>query len=393
MRSQAVLSIVFVMVCGLPIYGQNSRSLATVTSPEVVVRASPKVDGADTGVLFRETTIIVDHLEGDDWVAIQPPQGSLSWVNHLFVEVDKNKPFPQNAVVSHSGTIKLAAGKIGINKPLETRKATIPDGSIVRILGAGVKSEDDQSIWYPIQPPADDFRYLPRSSIQLAGPAKEGFIVKSPTPTEGVAPWISPASASLPATPRTNGKPAGWPNHPLWVQAEQASQNNDYDKAERLYFQLAKEMNAANGDTDLANLCYSRIHTLRERRRQPIGKETGAAWNAAKDLVAAPRTEPKADLPRESTPRREEPSAPAPSAKSEWTGTGFLRIAAFKVNGKAVYALDDDRGKTKFYATSSPNVDLEKYLRKTVDLFGTVTYPADLRNIGLINVTRADTVK
>jgi len=389
MRSQTVLSIVFVMVCGLPIYGQSSRSLATVMAPEVVVRASPKIDGADTGILFRDTTIIVDHLEGDDWVAIQPPQGSLSWVNHLFVEVDKNKPFPQNAVVSHSGTIKLAAGKIGVNKPLETRKATIPDGSIVRILGAGVKSEDDQSIWYPIQPPADDFRYLPRSSIQLAGPAKEGFIVKSPTPTEAVVPYVSAASASQPATPRTSGKPAGWPNHPLWVQAEQASQNNDYDKAERLYFQLAKEMNAADGDTELANLCYVRIHTLRERRRQPIGKETGAAWNAAKDLVATPRT----DLPRESTPRREEPSAPAPAAKSEWTGTGFLRIAAFKVNGKAVYALDDDRGKTKFYATSSPNVDLEKYLRKTVDLFGTVTYPADLRNIGLISVTRADTVK
>ena len=109
--------------------------------------------------------------------------------------------------------------------------------------------------------------------------------------------------------------------------------------------------------------------------------------------MAAPRTEPKADLPRENEPRREEPSAPAPSAKSEWTGTGFLRIAGFKVNGKAVYALDDDRGKTKFYATSSPNVDLEKYLRKTVDLFGTVTYPSDLRNIGLIHVTRADTVK
>lgn len=389
MRSQTVLSIVFVMVSGLPIYGQSSRSLATVMAPEVVVRASPKVDGADTGMLFRDTTIIVDHLEGDDWVAIQPPQGSLSWVNHLFVEVDKNKPFPQNAVVSHSGTIKLAAGKIGINRPLETRKATIPDGSIVRILGAGVKSEDDQSIWYPIQPPADDFRYLPRTSIQLAGPAKEGFIVKSPTPAEAAVPYVSTASASLPATPRTNGKPAGWPNHPLWVQAEQASQNNDYDKAERFYFQLAKEMNAANGDTDLANLCYSRIHTLRERRRQPIGKETGAAWNASKDLVATP----KADPPRESTPRREEPTAPAPSAKSEWTGTGFLRIAAFKVNGKAVYALDDERGKTKFYATSSPSVDLEKYLRKTVDLFGTVTYPADLRNIGLISVTRADTVK
>lgn len=354
-------------------------SLGVVTADGVAVRAAPRADAPDTGTLPRGTAVVVHHPEGDAWLAVQPPPGSMSWINHLFVQADPAKGFPQNGTVNSDGAVKLAAGKVGVNRPLDVRKAQIPDGTIVVLIGPPVKAEADGSTWYPIQPPADDFRYLPKDAVQLQGPAKDGFVVKSPPPSDVPAVLAG----------HTEPKPGGWtnPNHPLWVQAEQAEQANQLDRAEELYFKLAKEMNAAGGDPDLANLCYTRIHALREKRRQAQGVGGGVPWTAAADKTPPRRDEPV--FRRDDRPRVAEPAA---EPKGQWSGAGVLR-PAFKSGGRQLYALEDGRGRVIVYAVPANGVDLARHRGRTVDLFGTLSNPDGLNGTGLMTVGRVDSIR
>jgi hypothetical protein len=366
---------------------QTTQSVGTVTAAEVIVRAAPKDDAADAGQLFRGMNLIVHHAEGDDWLAIQPPAGAISWINHKFIAISKEKAFPQNAVVNAEGEVKIAAGKPGVNQPLNARKTGLPDGTIVTVIGAGVKTDDDQSIWYPIVAPRDDFRYVPRKALNIGGAPIDSFSVKAPvkvaSATESMPLSISNKPVQYP------NKPAGWPtSNSLWMRAERAEQANDYKTAEELYFQLAKEMNAAGGDTDLANLCYTRIHAMRESRRQTATpaaastKDAPAAWSPTKGETKI--SDPKND----GWTRREEAAT-----KAQWTGSGFLRVAAMRSNGKQYYALEDGKGAVRYYVVSGKTeIDLDKYVRKTVDLFGTIEYPTDLKS-GIVTVTWVDVLK
>jgi hypothetical protein len=45
----------------------------------------------------------------------------------------------------------------------------------------------------------------------------------------------------------------------------------------------------------------------------------------------------------------------------------------------------------RYYALSAGEIDLERYSRRTVDLFGPVSYPTDLRGTGLVRVEKIDT--
>lgn len=387
-----LLSAVAVVGWAAPGFAQTpAQQLGTVTAAEVTLRAAPKADAPDAGQLFRGIDVIVHHAEGDDWLAIQPPPGTISWINHKFVAVSKDKGFPQNAVVNSDGEVKLAAGRAGVNKPLDVRKTAVPDGTIVRVLAAGVKTDEDGSVWYPIQPLKDDFRYVPKAMVQLGGPAVEnvGVKVKAVTPA-GASSDNPTANVPAKATVYPN-KPAGWPNtNATWSEAETAEQAKEYDKAVKLYFQLAREMNAAGGDTDLANLCYTRIHAIREKTREAQGVKDNS-WSAPKGDL------PKADPKKDEWTKRDEVGATkrdeSGAGKPTWTGAGTLRLASVRAKDKAYYALEDSRGNLLYYATAgATGIDLEKYAKKKVDLFGTITYPPELR-YGVVSVTRVDAAK
>lgn len=365
--------LILTLLAGLAA-GQSGPTLGTIVMEEVIVRGSPRTDGPDCGTLRRGSTVVVHReIEGSGWLAIQPPPGSISWINHLFVELEEPEgtTFPQNAIVTADGPVKLAAGRPGVREPLEVRHATVPKGTILLVIGEKVQtaSDDIRTKWYPIVPPADDFRYLPKEAVQLDGPAGAGFVVKSPNSS----PTVPSASRSSPTM--MTGKPAGWPSHTLWVQAEAAEQAGELDKAERLYFDLARQMNAPGGDADLANLCYTRIHAIRERRRQGENtRRTEPAWRG------------------EATRRVDSPSAETP--RGQWSGIGYLRkVTAFTINGQTVYALEDSRYRVQLYAIAAAGVELDRYIRKQVDLYGLVQYPEQLKGIGVMTVTRVDPVK
>jgi hypothetical protein len=344
---------------------QPAAHLAEVTAESVVVRSGPSDKMPETGTLYRGARVVVDHEEGEHWVAIQPPRGQVSWIRHLFLKPPASPPadgMAYNAVVTSEGEVEVAVGRPGHNQPLDVRKTRIPDQTIVLVVGK--KVEHDGSHWFPIEPPDGDFRYLPKSAVRVlrAQPAQAFVVRDNPKalPPES-KPAFEPVTASIPGGAGGAVRPANWPNHPLWQQAEQAAQQGDYARAETLYLKLAAEMNQLGGDAELANLCYARVHAVREKQR------------------GTPHAEPgRRDLP----------------AAGQWVGPGVLRQTGLPaMNGRAVYAMDGAQGRTRCYAVAGSGVDLERFKGYEVQLYGELTYPGNLRGVGLLTVTRVQAAR
>ncbi|MBN9120141.1 MAG: hypothetical protein J0I06_13410, partial [Planctomycetes bacterium] len=275
-------------LAGLAVFLFASRAAATeptayravVTDTEVKLRAGPSDAFPETGSLSRGSFVIVEKEESGGWLAVTAPYGSVSWIATQFIEDPApDRPTPKNVFVSTEDEVTLAAGKAGLAQPLDARRVKVPNGTALLLLGPKVTF--NQRTWYPVAPPAGDVRYLPRTAVQIEKPANNGFSVRvtepaGPALAAGPSPVPPPAGAPLVTVPGpgnvtpagagvTASKPAV--NHPLWTQAETAEREGRLADAEKAYFDLAAQMNGTGGDHDIANLCYTRIHAIREKKR------------------------------------------------------------------------------------------------------------------------------
>ena len=374
------LASLFAVTLGTVASGQTQSTVAVVKVGSVSVRCGPSEQMAVCGTLEQGAEVIAHHAEGSDWYAIQPPAGSLSWISQINVEL-KRKPgeaadtFPVDAVVNalDSGDVKIAAGMMGERKPLNVQRTKLPTGTVVRIVGPKAKrdADDAETGWYPILPPRDDFRYVPRSALELAGRSeKVNYVVKGQTEVKPSAPEGSPAAAlPSPTPPRSTAEVTGdWPNSQLWRDAERARADGQYARAEELYLQLATASNKA-GDVKLANLCYERVHSVREQGRT---KSTSGSLRP---------DEPK-------TP-------PIVNVKSEGKsliGDGILRTVRFEYQNRKVYALTGSKGEVRLYLIAD-GIELDRYVGKWLEIAGTVAYPKEFGGDGLLTGTRIETVK
>ena len=353
---------------------QNGPYIAVVSDAEVRMRAGESDRFPDAGTLHRGTKVLVDHEEPGGWLAIQAPPGAVSWVQMHFLEFDATLPKPQNAVLSQDVT--LVAGRVGHAQPLvDVRRATVPAGSILTVIGE--KAVVEGKSWYPVAPPADDFRYIPKSSVQMERAANTSYTVKSTdtgTPT-GAIPASATNTGSIPApagglptgstTPLS--KPTPTVNHPLWAQAEAAEREGKYREAEEFLSELARKMGETGGDFDVANQCFTRIHTLREKQRGTRGTATA--------------TPPRDDRPSLAPPGRGTVSLPPPAkdnrpattatAAGEWSKAAMLVRANIAIDGKPTYALESAPGNVVAYVVGAQGLDLERHKNRRVVVFGT----------------------
>ena len=360
----------------LAVQAQSEPTLAEITTDRVILRSGPSERMAGTGELFAGTRVVIDHEEPGGWLAIEPPPGQISWICHRNLgpidptQLSLGDSLPRNAVVHAEPFAELAYGQAGLSEPLEVRRTKIPDQTIVLVIGRKVKHRD--TFWYPIEPPAEDFRYIPKSSITPLTQSGSSFVVRSPNSEVRdlgtVTASASEPTATVSATP-VNRTDSDWPSHPLWKQAEDAARNQEFDRAEMLYLRLAGEMNKPGGDTDLANLCYTRIHSIREQQRgMPARPASTATIVKEADPIPTPTTASNTGMAR-------------------WLGPGYLRVAGFMIADRKTYALVDDRDRVLCYALSSPKVDLDRYRGYRIELYGSITYPGDLRGAGIMTAT------
>lgn len=367
---------------------------AIVTVKELVVHAAPGETAPDTGVVPKGTRLQVHHEEPGGWLAVQPPNGSISWVNHRFLDFGETgmAKFPASATVRCGPDgIEIEAGRFTTTGPLGVRRTRLAPDTVVSVMGNRVQWPGDNSYWYPIWSTAGDFRYVRREGVQAAGQPTDRMVVLSsasaanPLAPAAVRPFDSIVSPGVPTTGDgfKPARPADWPNHPLWAQAETADKAGDWDRAEKYYFSLAAEMNKPGGDAELANLSYSRIHSIRERRRAKGGDAVAVRTTTS---TVDPAVQPAAARVAAAT-------TPGKEAKDAWYGPGTLYVAVGKYNGQVVCALESEPGRVVVYVLPAPGFDLQPYLRRKIAVQGKVIDPNYASNVPLVSVGAVDPVK
>jgi hypothetical protein len=325
-----VRALLAVALAALPAAAQSFPALARVKANATSVRGTAGDLSPETGRLPAGERVIVLAAEGNDWLAIQPPNGSVSWVPWTLVE-PQAKPGPDgklperfNAVVTAEDGAFIRPGAADTARPLGVQRTRLPKGSVVQVWGSRTKvkvdGDEQEMFWYPIIAPKEDVRYVRREALEWAGaaPPTPNFVVKAggstSKPLPGAAPEAAtPGSASkgdftlsvpnsgdrpqFPTTPNAT-KPADWPsNYPLWRDAEKARGAGDYKQARELFTKLAQEVSreGPGQDLELANLCYDRIYNTLGGSASGSGSGSGggAAWRppAKADPPAGVRVE------------------------------------------------------------------------------------------------------
>jgi hypothetical protein len=238
-----------------------------------------------------------------------------------------------------------------------------------------------------------DYRYLPKSAVHPAGPANTSFVVRDTAPP-GLPPVTPPQPGGVLPAAAVGIEPAGKAvsNHPLWAQADAAEKDGRFDDAERLFFQLARVMNEPGGDHDLANLCYTRIHAIRERKRTgntgiaappasipgPVARTVELPKEDRATLLPPLRTDSKTSAPAPAAPASKDLPPPAADGAARWSGVGMLTRSALALDGRRTYALESAPGVVRAYVVGGAGVDLERYANRRVDLYGTTHTRRDL---------------
>jgi hypothetical protein len=370
-----------------PGFAQTLPYRAVVADPDVTLYAGPSDRFPDTGRLARGTEVVVHEDAGNGWVAVQAPR-SVSWVPIAMVDFDPSRKAPQD--VTTQAEVTLAPGKVGLAQPLaEVRRTTVPAGTILTVIGD--KTTFDGKSWYPVLPVPGDYRYVPKSAVHAAGPANTSFVVRDTAPPGLPAVTPQPSGVLPAAAIGTEPVAKAVSNHPLWAQADAAEKDGRFEDAERLFFQLARLMNEPNGDHDLANLCYTRIHGIRERRR---GGNTGLTAPP----VSIPGPNRNTELPKEDRatllppvgsggktatpslppPAKEASPPPASDGAPRWSGVGMLTRSALRLDGRLTYALESAPGVVRAYVVGGVGVDLDRYVNRRVDVYGATLTRAGL---------------
>ncbi|AWM37260.1 hypothetical protein GobsT_47970 [Gemmata obscuriglobus] len=391
---------------------------AVVIDEEVKLRAGPTDSFPDTGTLRKGATVLVEKDEGNGWLAVTSYGTSVSWVQTHFIrdparesaelggEPTRELAVPRNVIVHSDGDdVTLAAGKVGVNQPLDIRRVKIPHGTELVLLGP--KATYQGKTWYMVQSPAGDFRYLPKTALQLEKAASSSYTVRvnetitplppgadagakplSATPAGGaIASVPGPAVTPAAADSATASKPIV--NHPLWAQAEAAERENRLSDAEKLYYQYAAEIRRTNGDYDIATLCFTRVHAIHEKQRGTTRTATAtpvpnAVRPAGRDELVA---RPSSSGERRVTVGVPEPLPPAadPQERGGWHA-GTLRRSNMTPDGpnRQLYMLETPQGVVELYVAAGAGVDLNRYLGRRVNVYGSPTSRTGLQKPYLV---------
>lgn len=397
---RAPLLLLALAAVGGSAFAQTFPALARVKVNAASVRGTAGEFSPETGRLEAGNRVTVLSAEGNDWLAIQPPQGSISWIPWTLVEpqvkpgLDGKISPPFNAVVTPDDGANIRAGAVGDTKPLGVQRTKLPKGTIVQVVGPRVKVKADgdelEANWYPIIAPKDDVRYIRRDAVEWVGAAPgAGFVVKAGgstskplpgTPADTGSKVVSsgdfPTTLSVPGggerpqfptTPNT-AKPADWPNnYPLWREAEKARGAGDTKLARELYTKLAQEVSRDGQDLELANLCYDRIYNA-------LGGGSGSSGGGG----AGWRPPESAPVPKVETPKVE---------KVGRNYQGSLHAANAKLDGKwTIYLLADEKRVIRHYVISG-GADLDRFLGKWVEVTGNEIRPDSLRGDPVVVAT------
>lgn len=357
-------SAVLTCVCALAAHAESVPYDSSVTVAEIEVRSGPSSDPKfyPTTRLRQGDRVQVLKEEEGGWLAIKPPAGSFSWINTRFIELSSQQTSAQ--VLGDDVVIRIGSELVNTEPTIEA-KVKLKRGTQVVVLDTKKVYTSDGG-WLPIAPTPEEVRYIPASAVK---PSAQVQTVQS-----------SPPAAAAPEQPMPVGAGS---SEPLWQQAQQAERSGKYADAADLYLQLARNTN----DHDLQMRCYNRVHFLRQGmgtsapQGYQVGRPSTAQYpNQDGRLTPVPAyTVSQQNQMSQYTYQRETPRLNTSGPVTQASGPGRLRRASFFLDSKPTYVLETSQGLPMMYVTAQSGVNLEPYINRNVDLWGTVVYRGDVK--------------
>lgn len=373
---------------------------AEVVSANCFALSGPGEGYYPTQLLTPGQAVTVIGSRRGDWLAIEPPKGSFSWIPSDKIQLDPSG----TGIVQEDGT-KIRVGS-QLSDAHHVFQVSLKKGDKVSILDhAYLRDAEKIGEWYKIVPPADEVRYVAAAQIQPRG-AREGV---------NIARGQIGATAD-PAPPPSTDNQVIPPAKPIRVvSANDASPRNREGTSARLA--TAKSSRLADGEAasipafadDPAKPLAARLKSLRDylenmRTREPSSWDTERLRPTLDKLradVKTPedkqqlleieeRTQQLADLEgryerlmrrRELALRRDEELALLQKRKEQaisglvqrFNAQGLLDRSVIAVDGKQTFSIKNAEGTVTHYVVAAPGLNLQRYLGRSIGIVGTVS--------------------
>lgn len=321
----------------------NEPVTATIAVQQVPMRAGPSNAYTVTGTLTQGQRVRVLG-EQDGQLRIAPPQGSFSWVQDRFLQFHDEKPGVRRTAHVLTDNVPVHVGSEQHAGPLPVLQVRLPRGSQVVLAGDSVKHEGD--LWWKIEPPVQEVRYIPREAITTGPLAQQANATTSQPPPI----------------------PKNFDPYHVWRIAQEAERTGNIQQAIASYTELAQAYDRPGGDAAFASRCYERIRELRQQLN-PAQTVGGNQAGASKGLTPAMLT---------SSGGQTAGSLTANNGPVRGSGPGWLRRCGFLIDGQKAYALEQTQGNSRIYVTPAPGVNLEPHLNRLVELHGPMQTRPDL---------------
>jgi hypothetical protein len=332
--------------------------------------------------------IVVDD-RGDGWLAIEPPQGSVSWIDQSLIGEENGG---EARVTAAHATVR--AGNPAARMP-GPPSSTLVKGEIVR-LGELAPITLQQSrvsrTWQAIEPPAGEPRFVRADGVRLlstvAPPAQRGQVRQAATRppqdhTTRASMRLEPVDPALLEIGGTSGEQSVSPGLADALAKVSAAQRQalrqpvdqwDLDPIRQRYQNLLEVETDATGRTVL------RARLAQVARQQAAAK----AAKAMRDLLAASRR-----LDGELAQQHAGAEIERAKEKAPYDAVGLLQPSSKQVDGQKVFALIDRQGNTRAYLSIPPGVQPETMLTRRVGVRGRVRY-SEVLGTYLVQVTQIE---
>ena len=411
--------------------------VAYVSLDQAPLRSGPGAEHYLTDLLERGTKVEVHWHDPGGWYAVRPLPGAYSWVPASHLEMTDE---PDVAAVKKDGTVAWVGTRDGkvrnLGWQIEFKK-----GDLVEVLGArkmSLAEDEPEETCYKISPPSGEFRWLHSKHVTRRGadelaeeppdekPASDSAIKPAVlhTPVEARAPnEVVPTQALAPVPAEAGVKSEGGM---LWkkrsaigsdsstsaavagaapasaakdVSAEQtapaAGEESGYEtRLRELEIELSlavtrepaawnlaplRQQAAAHMDAGQTALERGRARLLVEKIDEFIefAKRKPASGAAAKETATTAKN--MLDTTAKPVGSGVRGTEFAPDIDPRYDGLGWLMPVHSQTRSTPSYALQDNDGKILQYITPAPGVNLNRYLRTQVGIYGQRGYVSHLR--------------
>jgi hypothetical protein len=377
------------MLAGAPLAQQPEPGpvQAVVVADVLDVYAEPDEAAFATLRLRRGERVTVVDERGDGWLGIEPPAGSVSWVDHAALEPAGGG---ETRVEAEQAVVRAGNPKARMPGP---PVATLVNGEVVRLAdypALTLVQGRTRRTWQAIEPTAGEVRYVRQDGVELTGASAQAREeVESEAPPNRprrmsrVSRTLGAVDPGLLVVGSTGGEPTLSPQLAATLNHVETTHRaalrmpvDEWDLAgvRQQYERLLES------ETDAAGRTAIRARLAQLDRQEAAAK----AARSLRDLLTKSR---RLDLNAARKPTGQGNSTKAED--SPFDAVGLLQRSSKQVDGQKVFALIDREGKTTAYLSVPPGLDTNPLVTRRVGIRGRTRFNEAL-NTYLIQVTQIE---